>query len=109
MNSLPCIKDLASSQGFDVGLLYDSYKSFLHQRSGFEPGFECRYTIKHMNSLPTSKTWLQARVLMLGYCTTVISLPCLKDLDSSQGFNVGIQSKYVQSSMHQRPGFKPGF
>ena len=52
------IKDLASSQGFDVGLLYD---------------------------------------------------PCLKDLDSSQGFNVGIQSKYVQSSMHQRPGFKPGF
>ena len=38
-----------------------------------------------------SKTWLQARVLMLGHCT-VISLPCLKVLVSSQGFNVGIQS-----------------
>ena len=33
------MKDLASNQSFDVGLLYDSYKSFLHQRSGFEPGF----------------------------------------------------------------------
>ena len=91
MNSLPCTKNLASNQGFDVAILIDSYKSFLHQRSGFKPGFECRYTIKHMNSLPTSKTWLQARVLMLGYCT-VISLPCLKGLVSSQGFNVGIQS-----------------
>ena len=39
MNSLPCTKDLASSQGFDVGILIDSYKSFLHQRSGFKPGF----------------------------------------------------------------------
>ena len=38
MNSLPCTKDLASSQGFDVGILYDSYKSFLHQRSGFKAG-----------------------------------------------------------------------
>ena len=28
-------KDLASSQGFDVGILYDSYKSSLPQRSGF--------------------------------------------------------------------------
>ena len=33
------IKDLASSQSFDVGLLYDSYKSSLPQRSGFKPGF----------------------------------------------------------------------
>ena len=33
------MKDLASNLSFDVGLLYDSYKSFLHQRSGFEPGF----------------------------------------------------------------------
>ena len=32
-------KDLAPSQGFDVGLLYDSYKPSLHQRSGFKPGF----------------------------------------------------------------------
>ena len=39
MNSLPCIKDLASRPGFDVGLLYESYKSFSHQRSGFKPGF----------------------------------------------------------------------
>ena len=39
MNSLPCTKDQASSQGFDVGILIDSYKSFLHQRSGFKPGF----------------------------------------------------------------------
>ena len=35
MNSLTCTKDLASSQGFDVGILYDSYKSSLPQRSGF--------------------------------------------------------------------------
>ena len=33
------IKDLASSQGFDVVILYDSNKSFLSQRSGFKPGF----------------------------------------------------------------------
>ena len=33
------MKDLASNQSFDVGLLYDSYKYFLHQRSGCEPGF----------------------------------------------------------------------
>ena len=39
MNSLPCTKDLCSSQGFDVGLLYDSYKSSLPQRSGFKSGF----------------------------------------------------------------------
>ena len=39
-----------------------------------------------------TKTWLQARVMVLGYCMTVISLPCLKDLVSNQGFNVGIQS-----------------
>ena len=30
------IKDLASSQGYGVGLLYDSNKSSL---SGFKPGF----------------------------------------------------------------------
>ena len=35
MNSLPCTKDMASSQGFDAGLLYDSYKPSLLQRSGF--------------------------------------------------------------------------
>ena len=35
MNSLPCTKDMASSLGFDAGLLYDSYKSSLPQRSGF--------------------------------------------------------------------------
>ena len=91
MNSLPCTKDLASSQGFDVGILIDSYKSFLHQRSGFKPGFYVGIQSNIRNSLPTSKTWLQARALMLGYCT-VISLPCLKGLVSSQGFNVGIQS-----------------
>ena len=38
MNSLPCTKYQASSQGFDAGLLYDSYKSSLPQRSGFQPG-----------------------------------------------------------------------
>ena len=27
------------SQGFDVVILYDSYKSSLPQRSGFKPGF----------------------------------------------------------------------
>ena len=37
--SLRCTKDLALSQGFDVVLLYDSYKSSLPQRSGFKPGF----------------------------------------------------------------------
>ena len=44
-------------------------QSSMHQRPGFKPGF-----------------------LMLGYCTTVISLPCIKDLVSSQAFNIGIQS-----------------
>ena len=39
MNSLPYNKDLASSQGFDFVILYDSYKSSLPQRSGFKPGF----------------------------------------------------------------------
>ena len=39
MNSLPCNKHMASSQGFDVVILYDSYKSSLLQRSGFKPGF----------------------------------------------------------------------
>ena len=33
------IKDLASSQRYDVGILYDSYKSSLPQKSGFKPGF----------------------------------------------------------------------
>ena len=33
------IKDLASSQGYRVRLLYDSNKSSLSQRSGFKPGF----------------------------------------------------------------------
>ena len=32
------IKDLASSQGFDVGILY-CYKPSLPQSSGFKPGF----------------------------------------------------------------------
>ena len=31
------IKDLASRQGFDVGILY-CYKPSLPQRSGFKPG-----------------------------------------------------------------------
>ena len=35
---------------------------------------------------------LASSFMVLGYCTTVISLPCLKDLVSNQGFNVGIQS-----------------
>ena len=39
MNSLPCNKHMALSQGFDVVILYDSYKSSLLQRSGFKPGF----------------------------------------------------------------------
>ena len=86
MNSLPCNKDLASSQGFDVGLLYDSYKSSLPQRSGFKPGFYCRYTIKHMNSLP-----------------------CNKDLASSKGFDVVILYDSYKSSLPQRSGFNPGF
>ena len=30
--------------------------------------------------------------MVLGYCTTVISLPCLKDMVSNQDVNVGIQS-----------------
>ena len=82
MNSLSCTKDLASSLGFDVGILYDSYKSFLPQRSGFEPGFQCRYTIKHMNSLP-----------------------CTKDQASSQGFDVGLLYASYKFSLPQRSGF----
>ena len=80
------IKDLASSQGYGVRLLYDSNKSSLSQRSGFKPGFKCRYTIKHMNSLP-----------------------CTKDLASSQGFDVGLLYDSYKPSLHQRSGFKPGF
>ena len=38
------------------------------------------------------KDLASSQVMVLGYCTTVISLPCLKDLVSNQGFNVGIQS-----------------
>ena len=76
------MKDLASNQSFDVGLLYDSYKSFLHQRSGFEPGFSCRYTIKHMNSLP-----------------------CTKDMASSLGFDAGLLYDSYKSSLPQRSGF----
>ena len=41
------------SQSYDVGILYDSYKSSLPLKSGFKPAFKCRYAIKHMNSLPT--------------------------------------------------------
>ena len=72
--SLPGLKDLVSSQGFNVGIQSNI----------------C--TVFH-----SSKTWLQARVLMLSFCTTVISLPCIKDgtikdLVSSQAFNIGIQS-----------------
>ena len=55
MYSLSCSKDLASSQGFGVGLLYDSYKPSLHHRSGFKPGFIYRYEIKHMKQRPGFK------------------------------------------------------
>ena len=86
MNSLPCNKHMASSEGFDVVILYDSYKSSFLQRSGFKPGFKWRYTIKHMNSLP-----------------------CNKELASSQGFDVVILYDSYKSSLPQRSGFKPGF
>ena len=71
---------------------------------------------------------------MLGYCTIVISLSCIKDMVSSQGVNAGIQSNIFMNSLpctkdlastqgfdvgllydsyksflHQRYGFKPGF
>ena len=65
---------------------------------------------------------------MLGYCTTVITIPCIKDLVSSQAFNIGIQSNICnkdlassqgfdvvilfdsyKSSLLQKSGFKPGF
>ena len=82
MNSLPCTKDLVSSQGFDDWILYDSYKSFMHKRSGFEPEFKCRYTIKHMNSLP-----------------------CTKDMASSLGFDAGTLYDSYKSSLLQRSGF----
>ena len=67
-------KDLVSSQGFNVGI-QSNIRTVFH----------------------ASKTWLQTRVLMSGYCTTVISLSCIKDgtikdLVSSQAFNIGIQS-----------------
>ena len=85
MNNLPCTKDLASSQGFDVGILYDSYKSSLPQ-----------------------KIWFLARVLMSVYNQTYKQSSYIKDLASSQGFDVGILYCY-KPFLPQRSGFKPGF
>ena len=65
--SLPCLKDLVSNQGFNVGI---------------------HYTIKHMNSLPCIKDLASSQ----GFDAGLLYDPCLKDLVSSQGFNVGIQS-----------------
>ena len=76
MNSLPCTKDQASSQSYDVGILYDSYKFSLPQKSGFKPGLKCRYTIKHMNSFS-----------------------CTKDMASSLGFDARLLFDSYKSSL----------
>ena len=109
--SLPCLKDLVSNQGFNVGIqsniwtVFHAPKTWLQARV-LMPGYcttvislpcikdlvKARLLISVYNQTYETKTWLQARVLMLWYCTTVISLPCFKNLVSSQGFNVGIQS-----------------
>ena len=81
MNSLPCNKDLASSQGFDVVILYDSYKS----------------------------SWFQARVLMSVFNQTYEQSSYIKDLASSQGYGVRLLYDSNKSSLSQRSGFKPGF
>ena len=71
------------------------------------------------------ETWLQASVLMQGYnctvfhafkagilipgyCQTVGNLPCTKD-GSTPGLMPGKCQTVIQSSMRQRPGFRPGF
>ena len=71
------------------------------------------------------ETWLQASVLMQGYnCTvfhafkagvlipgyslTVGNLPCTKD-GSTPGLMPGKCQTVIQSSIPQRPGFRPGF
>ena len=87
MNSLPCNKDLASSQGFDIVILYDSYKSSLPQRSGFKP----------------------ARILMSVFNQTYEQSSYIKDLASSQGYGVRLLYDSNKSSLSQRSGFKPGF
>ena len=135
--SLPCIKDrtikdLVSSQAFNIGIqsniwtVFHATNTWLQARvlimwyyttvtslpcfkdlvssQGFNVGIQSNiWTVFH-----ATKTWLQVRVLMLWYCTTVTSLPCLKDLVSSQGFNVGIQSNIWTVFLYQRPSFKPG-
>ena len=86
--SLPCLKDLVSNQGFNVGIQSNIWTVFYAPKTWLQ----ARLLISVYNQTYETKTWLQARVLMLWYCTTVISLPCFKNLVSSQGFNVGIQS-----------------
>ena len=102
----------------DSRIIFHAPKTWLHIR------FLCQTTVRQLYNLHSPKTWLKV---------TVISLPGLKDLVSSQGFNVGIHSNIwtvfhapktwldarvlmsvycqtvVQFSMHQRPGFTPGF
>ena len=73
-----------------VGKLY----SFLYQKRGFKPWYSCPDTGRQF-----------------------FRLPYTKHLASSQGFDVRLQVNVVvrdcytdvQSFMHQRPGFNPGF
>ena len=105
--SLSCLKDLVSSQGFNVGIQSNIWTVFYAPETWLQARvlmlgycttctskiwFQAGLLISVYNQTYETKTWLQARVLMLWYCTTVTSLPCFKNLVSSQGFNVGIQS-----------------
>ena len=64
----------------------------MHQKPGFTSWFWCQAPVRQLYNLHAPKTWLKARVLMLGYCQRVLRFPCNEDLVSSQTFNAGIQS-----------------
>ena len=67
-----------------IKVSYMPYEKFhLSMKSGLKPVFCCQATVRELYNLLCTK---DARVLMSVYCQT-----------------------FVQSSMHQRPGFTSGF
>ena len=85
-------------------------QSSMHKKSWLQArvlmlGYYCTKVISFL----ASKIWFQARVLMSVYNQTYEQSSYIKDLASSQGYGVRLLYDSNKSSLSQRSGFKPGF